>query len=302
MSEPYPNGTGVINLAVTGVADTFPAYTADEIASGRAASSVRLRLHYLTRFAAVLPDVPLTDVTRAHVVRFLSWGQWRPNTRRSAATAVRSWLRWAHRAGITTVPAPDTVDLPATPRGMPRPVDDAVILAAAATAAPPVVLAILLGREAGLRRAEIACVHGRDVSGGSLIVHGKGGKERTVPLSDALTALLAAREPGPVFPGAYPCRPGCGPHLSPDAVGRRISRAFHGEVTAHQLRHTFATRVYQAGHDVIALQDLLGHASVATTMVYAAAADDAKCTAVAAAQLGEVAVRRFDGHTGVGGQ
>ena len=101
------------------------------------------------------------------------------------------------------------------------------------------------------------------------VVRGKGGKDRVVPLASALeTALLALgrRRSGPVLlarhGGGYTAR-----EVS-HAIGVHLRR--HGvDATAHQLRHTFATAVYRATRDIHATAQLLGHASTATTAVYA---------------------------------
>lgn len=297
------NHTVVVKHKVTGLLDE---YVQAQQAAGRAPGTIRLRMHYLTRWAATIPADQ--DVTAGQIRAFLAWPAWKPATRKSAAGAIRSFLRWGHRAGYTDLPASDLVDVVSVPRGMPRPADDAQILAALAAASPADALAILLAAEAGLRRAEIAAVHTRDLVAGNLIVRGKGGRERSVPVSRHLAAALG-RAPartrdgsaidlatvGPLFPGRV------AGHLSADAVGRRISRALGPGASAHNLRHRFASAAYAGELDLIAVQRLLGHTSVATTQVYTACADDALRRAVEAAELGEVPVRGVDGHPGVAG-
>ena len=130
-----------------------------------------------------------------------------------------------------------------------------------------------LAAEAGLRRAEVAGVHTRDVvedlGGWSLWVHGKGGRDRLVPLSRSLAVELRGHvERGYVFPGAV------GGHLSPRWVGRIVAELLPGEVTMHQLRHRFATRAYGVDRDTFTVQQLLGHASPDTTRRYVAVPDE----------------------------
>ena len=116
--------------------------------------------------------------------------------------------------------------------------------------------------------AEIAQVHAGDIDPrSSLLVHGKGGKDRTVPVSallnSALTAAVTRHPHGYLFPG-----PDAG-HISPQSVYGRIRRAVH--VNPHSLRHAFATACYTGnGHDLRAVQELLGHESVVTTQRYVA--------------------------------
>lgn len=125
-----------------------------------------------------------------------------------------------------------------------------------------------LAAEAGLRRAEIARIHSRDLVddllGWSLVVHGKGGRERVVPLPVPLALELRGYGPGYVFPGADRG------HLSARWVGKLVSRALPRPWTTHTLRHRFATRAYQLERDLLAVQTLLGHASPVTTQRYVA--------------------------------
>jgi integrase len=126
-----------------------------------------------------------------------------------------------------------------------------------------------LAAECGLRRAEVAGLHhddlGRDLIGWSLIIHGKGGRQRVVPVNTALARRLQAYCPGGyVFPGND------NGHLSPDCVGRLISRLMPDGWTMHKLRHRFATRGFDGTHNLLAVSEVLGHSSVATTQRYTA--------------------------------
>jgi len=119
-----------------------------------------------------------------------------------------------------------------------------------------------------------------------LLVSGKGGKERLVPLSDdARTALrdwLVARDEAdeaarakrkPPSPFLYPSRGKAG-HLTRHWFYMRIKDlALHAgvdpaKVTPHTLRHAFATHLLAGGADLRAIQTMLGHADVATTEIY----------------------------------
>src|SRR5699024_6800613 len=111
-----------------------------------------------------------------------------------------------------------------------------------------------------------------DLAGWSLVVHGKGQRERMVPLTAGLALRLRARvhhTGGYAFPGSD------GGHLSPRWVGKIVTRLLPGEVTMHALRHRFATRAYSVDRDLLTVQRLLGHASPVTTRVYVRLPDDA---------------------------
>lgn len=266
------NRTAVVNLKV---ADSLDAWAGAERAGGRAPGTIRLRRYYLLRWAATIPAGD--PVTAEQIRSWLAWPHWSPGTRRSAVSAIRSWLRWARRAGWPGPPAED-LELPQSRPGVPRPAPEAVIAAALASAGDADQLAILLGAECGLRRAEIAAAATTDLIGRRLVVRGKGRRERIVPVPEHLAQLIEARAPGPLFPGKVDG------HMSPDAIGRRIRRAL-GSATAHQLRHRFATRAYQRTGDIVTLQRVLGHSSLTTTQVYTGPADDALDRLAAAVTL-----------------
>ena len=126
-------------------------------------------------------------------------------------------------------------------------------------------LMIELGVRAGLRRAEIATLHSEDVSG-VLYIRGKGDKERIIPIDDEFAERLLERGPGYIFSkSGDPSQ-----HLTPKYVGELISKVLPDDWSAHSLRHHFATAVYSGTQDLVAVQQLLGHSSVATTQRYVA--------------------------------
>lgn len=112
---------------------------------------------------------------------------------------------------------------------------------------------------------------------GKLRVIGKGGKTRHVPIlrQDLLAQIIDAH--GFLFKGNIDG------HLSAAYVSRLISASLGNRTTAHQLRHRFATEALRGTHDLRAVQELLGHASLATTQIYTDVADEDLWDAVAAA-------------------
>jgi len=155
----------------------------------------------------------------------------------------------------------------------PRPAPDDVWAQLIADASPREMIMAYLAGYAGLRRAEVAglrCEHMvRDRDGWVLIVVGKGGKQRVVPITVSLCRIiqLYCRDGhcnGYLFPGNDHG------HLAPDTVGRMISRLMPPGWSMHKLRHRFATRGYNGTHDLLAVQQALGHSSVATTQRYTA--------------------------------
>ena len=143
---------------------------------------------------------------------------------------------------------------------------------------------ILLAVRCGLRCREICQVHTNDLFedliGWSLIVHGKGDKQRVVPAPDDVRVAIQSRENEYLFPGQIDG------HLSPARVSELISEALPPGVTAHMLRHRYATRAYQlGGRDLRAVQHLLGHAYSTTTEIYVQT-DDAAVRRAALAAAG----------------
>jgi integrase len=157
---------------------------------------------------------------------------------------------------------------------VPRPAPDHVWQAALAAADARTTLMLRLAGEAGLRRGEVSRVHTRDLLeggvGAQLVVHGKGGKERVVPISDSLAEAMRSHAPRGdwLFPNGF------GNHLSPWMVGDLVGRALPDGWTTHTLRHRFSSRAYRGTRNLRAVQVLLGHSSIATTERYCAVDDD----------------------------
>lgn len=138
---------------------------------------------------------------------------------------------------------------------------------------------IELMARAGLRVSEIVALQGRDVTvsqrkGKVLVRHGKGMKERSVPLGrqvrQALEAYLSVR-PAEIGDRLFVSR--SHKRLSPRDLQRMVAKiayraGLRQRVTPHLLRHTFATRALRNGVDIATLSRLLGHETLATTARY----------------------------------
>ncbi|PTU56419.1 integrase [Sphaerisporangium cinnabarinum] len=210
------------------------------------------------------------QVTAAHLLEFLgSRPHWSRSTRATFRCSVRAAYKWAVIAGHVTVDP--TAAMPAMRKKppAPRPAAEHAYASALRAASADERLMLRLAAEAGLRRAEVAQVHPRrdlieDPGGWTLIAHGKGAKDRYVPLSDDLARELRLRgATGYLFPGQIDG------HLGPKTIGNRISALLPPGVTMHALRHRFASIAYErSGGNLFAVQQLLGHASASTTQMY----------------------------------
>jgi site-specific recombinase XerC len=127
---------------------------------------------------------------------------------------------------------------------------------------------ILLARYACLRLTELSTLHTNAREGDLLRIVGKGRKERMVgvnePLRFALNALEREQGQGYYFPGQVGHN--TLPHLHPQSVCKIIKRVTGWN--PHSLRHAGATAAYRATNDLRGVQDMLGHASLATTQRY----------------------------------
>lgn len=238
---------------------------------GRSPATIAVHDQWLRRIGREI--APLDQLEPAALADWLAnHPEWKDETRRSLRSILAAFGTWNDTPELANA-------LPAPRRntGAPRPVSDADYHAALAAAAPRQSLAIRLGALAGLRIGEVARVNAADLFddllGTSLVVHGKGGKDRIVPLADAglvadLRAACASNPEGWAFPNVQRGGHIQGSHLA------RTCRPLLGDSTFHALRHRFATRAYRASKDIRAVQLLLGHSSSHITEIYVAVADD----------------------------
>lgn len=250
-------------------------------AAGRPETTIRTRSEHLRWLAKWSGDVDPWEITTDDLTAWMGSKTWARETRRGVRSSLRGFYRWGVQTGRTTSdPAAGLAPIaPAQPR--PNPTPDRGYRMAVMAAGIRERLMLRLAAECGMRRAEVAVVHSRDLiedlGGWSLIVHGKGSKERTVPLPDSLARELRMLDHGYAFPGDDDG------HLSPRWVGKLVGRLLPDGYTMHSLRHRFATRAYAVSSDMFTVQELLGHASPVTTRVYVKLPDDAKRRLVLAA-------------------
>ena len=253
----------------------------------------------LGRYSSFLRDRGVGDPSAAtdeHIAAFvasLSSSEYEPGKRYRASSvartlaAVRSLHRFLLREGDTDTDPAELISRPRVPRNLPRPltVDEVGALVAAPAGEEPAalrdraMLETLYG--AGLRISELVAldVDDVDLDEGSVLATGKGSKQRVVPLGRyavrALESYLVRSRPALARPrsgaalflnqrGGRLTRQGCTNVIK--AAARRAG--IKKRVTPHMLRHSFATHLLDGGADVRVVQELLGHASVATTQIY----------------------------------
>jgi integrase/recombinase XerC len=204
-----------------------------------------------------------------------------PKTMQRRLSTCRSFFAWLLKHGRVAANPVAGVRGPKTPRKLPKVLDadEAVKLVELPTDAPLGLRdrALLeLFYSSGLRLSELCALHWRDLDllGGFVTVTGKGNKQRIVPVgSHARNALQAwrdeqqAKNDAPVFPGRN------GAQISQRAVQIRVKQLGHKqglfkEVNPHMLRHSFASHILESSGDLRGVQELLGHADIATTQIY----------------------------------
>jgi integrase/recombinase XerC len=262
-----------------------------------------LRAHLRDRRGAELPLVQLT----AHGVRgqlAALFGDHTPATINRKLSSVRAFGRFLVKRGVLEANPAAAIRGPRRRRGLPRAldVDDAVrLVEAPATTARTSHRALGAGEDArhvllrlrdvallellygtGLRVSELCALDLTDIDRGRygvamlIVRRGKGGKSRQVPIGGAADRALAAYLPARgalAASGAALFVNAGGRRLTPRSVQRLVKRwtiagGVHADATPHSLRHSFATHLLDEGVDLRAIQELLGHASLASTQIY----------------------------------
>lgn len=233
-------------------------------AGGYPLTTQRTRRQHLQMMARRIGVGPW-EVTSEQLVQWAAAQSWVAQTRHSRRMTFKAFWHWAkHTRRCAHNPA-KALPKVRIPQPSARPCPERIYRKAYMQADARQMLALELAHDHGLRRAEIAVVHTRDIVedlvGYSILVHGKGAKTRTVPLTPRTAALLRELEPGWAFPGDDDG------HLSPRWLGKIVNRLLEEPWTIHSLRHSFGTRTRRLS-DLLVTQELLGHASPATTQVY----------------------------------
>ncbi len=237
-------------------------------------------LQALAAFAALRGEAPgaATAETLSAYVRSLH-GVVAARTTARRISSLHGFYKFLVREGVRPDDPSMLIDGPRLPATLPKFLSeaevDALLQAAAARPAGPARAALEVLYSTGLRVSELLSLRQAQLANGAatLIVRGKGGKERMVLLSAAAreaSGALAVAQPGRwLFPGRDPrramTRQGFGLLLKQVALAAGLDPA---RVSPHVLRHSFASHMLARGADLRSLQLLLGHADIATTQIY----------------------------------
>lgn len=232
-----------------------------------------------TRFAASETE-PWNVLGRLAIGRYLEYLQKAGFQHRSLVrklAALRSFYRFAHKQGWSLTNPAQRLKLPAPGRPLPQVLTIAEIdrlVASCETALEQALVELIYA--CGLTVSQLCALEAEDLQTASacLICRDRRGRERVVPVGemamDALGRYLSEQDhPSRRWLFADPQ----GRPLNRFAVYRLVRNAgkhagLDREITPHTLRHSFAAHLLEGGADLIAVQELLGHASIATTGIY----------------------------------
>lgn len=251
--------------------------------SGRTTSE---RVRVLNLFAVEADCNPATAQPQA-IMRWLRSHEddWSDSTAATYHSYLRAWFKWLvveeHRIDDPMV----KLGTPRYPERVPRPVpDDGLMKLLTTRMHHRTRVMILLAALAGLRVSEIARVKGEDLDLDKCVIYitkGKGKKKAALPLHHLLVdAAHTMPRRGVWFPGM---RNRAHTHVRgksvSDIIGQAMRRA-GAPGTPHSLRHWYGTTLLEDGADVRTVQELLRHASLATTAIYTKVPDKRRIEAI----------------------
>ena len=308
------------DLAGRWLARFFTSYLAGErAASPRTVASYRDAIKLLLTWFKDAEHIPpeklrLADIDRARILRFLDWLETERNctaaTRNQRLAVIKSFCRYTaveqpdHLDQVTLVLAIRQKKTPAPDPGYLTGQEVKTLLAEPGTASPRAVrdtVLLALAYDTAARVQELCDLNIADIRRASpmtVVIHGKGSKIRYVPLMSPTTELVGSyldhlgTHPGlsadadPLFRGPNYSR------LTRSGIAKLLARHVRAvrardpgwaaglTVTPHMLRRSRAMHLIQAGVNLIYIRDLLGHADVSTTEIYARADAEAKRKAI----------------------
>lgn len=242
--------------------------------TGARPTTVTHRRATIRRLAAYLP-VALLDATAEQLDTWQSHLRVSISSIHTYTCHVKSFYRWAFESSRTDTNAADALPIPRVAERRPRPMPEKDTRTAMRAAQGVMRAWLALAGWCGLRAGEISRIRREDIApdpdagdGAMLHVDGKGGRHRAVPVPPRVLVLLRPYldVQGPIFR-----RSTTGLPVTPNEVTKKAGKFLRGlglPYTLHTLRHRFATRLAQTTKDLRLVQELLGHASLATTQVY----------------------------------
>lgn len=258
-----------------GVLETFTTF---ERGKGLADTTIRNRASILRTLQRV-SGRPLAELELSDLRTYLGRPGERPGgikagTRKTERGVIIAFFSFLHDEGIRDDDPSERLAPVVASKGEPRPFTATQIDRMLTSGAYRKTRAmILLGYHQGFRVSSIARVHGHDIDldEGTIRTVGKGDKERTLPMHPVIATLALTM---PTDDWWFPARKDPTRPMLPASVTNLITIAKHRagildpHLTPHSLRHAFGTDLVEEGVDIRVIQELMMHASLATTQIY----------------------------------
>lgn len=231
---------------------------------GLSTTTIRMRKAYLNK---VSKEIGILDATRDSIAAWLDRPSLQDQSRATLRTTLHGFYAWAVEEELMVRNPVLKVPKFKAHKGQPHPIPQGELTLAIEKADPDMKCWLLLGSRMAMRVGEISQVRREDIDfeANTLhIIHGKGGKERQIPLtSDVRQAMESITLPvsGALWPSQTPQR-----------LSKATNAYLHGlgiKSVFHATRHRALTDIYRASHDIILTQRIAGHSSPAVTGIYA---------------------------------
>lgn len=201
----------------------------------------------------------------------------KPGTVNYYKSALKAFYDWLTREGHVFNSAVDRLKGMKMPRLLPKPIPEADVtklIEGAGTVQLRAMLEVFYGN--GIRHEELRMMNVEDVdlAAGEIRIMAKGGKERIVPIAGyALEAVKRHLASNPPRTRALWLGPR-GKRINQKTVRKQLravaeAQGVEGNIHPHRLRHSFATHMLNHGMEIEGVQNMLGHAMISTTMIYA---------------------------------
>lgn len=233
----------------------------------------------LCRFAKFVNDIDIADITEFHVMDFQeSKRHLSAVSQRKIISALRCWYQWALKRKLVAADMTLDIELPKRPSKLPRALNDEQLrnleswLDKQESRHVPQrdYLSIMLMLYAGLRLSECCNLKWSDIDLNHdtiFVQNGKNGKDRLLPLHNRIKAVLLQSR----IRTGYVLQKTNGSPISRNTLSQTFWRRLADSgihISAHQLRHTFATTLLNKGADLLTIMELLGHTDLKTTQIY----------------------------------
>ena len=267
------------------------------VEKGLSGNTVAAYRRDLDRFEVWLDEVGVADlaaVSASQLGDFVTWAsrdaRLSASSVRRTMSSVRGLFKYLGAEGLIDVDPTEDVSSPSIPLRLPKALSVHDTVAMVESCDPETILGIrdrallefLYGSGARISEAVDMTADALDLDARSVLLRGKGGKQRRVPIGSYASAaveaylvrsrpaLLAKRKAGRVPREVFlNMRGGALSRQSAYGIVAAASeRAGVPDVSPHTLRHSFATHLLEGGADVRVVQELLGHSSVTTTQIY----------------------------------